>query len=102
MMAPPIIHKKLPQNLRKKIPGSNTLIRKTWDCLHLETAPPGVLLYYRNPEDNEDEVWKYWGETPDLYPPPGLETGLYIFEFRARLGAEESAVETFEIFVEGL
>jgi hypothetical protein len=65
-------------------------------------APPGVFLYYRNPEDDEDEVWKYWGETPDLYPPPGLEAGLYIFEFIARLGAEESAVETFEIFIEEL
>jgi hypothetical protein len=62
-------------------------------------APPGVLVFYRDPTA-EEKNWKLWGETPNLNPPGNLRTGIYSFEFKARLSNVESAVENLEIFIE--
>lgn len=65
-----------------------------------DPAPPGVALHYRDPF-TEEKSWKYWGETPNLYPPANLRKGIYSFEFKAIISNVESNIELIEIFVEG-
>ncbi len=60
-------------------------------------APRGVQVTYRPPGDADCRVW---GETPRLDPPGHLDPGDHEFEFKAKLGEVESAIETFTIQVE--
>ena len=62
-------------------------------------APPGVLIYYRT---SGREAWQEWGKPSRSKPPADLVPGNHLLEFMGKLGQVESAVESFEIFVEGV
>ena len=84
------------------LPGTLTLAEqdnKVMVVWNGNPAPPGVIIYYRN-SSTDDETWKLWGETPNLYPPGNLLTGTYLFEFKAKLSNVESEIYKLEIYVE--
>jgi hypothetical protein len=79
-----------------KLEEQDNSIIATWNDA---TAPPGVLIYYRA---SSREAWQEWGKPSRSKPPADLAPGNHLLEFMGKLGQVESAVETFEIFVEGV
>ncbi len=82
-----------------KLEGENGQIIVLWNG---EPAPAGVTLTYYGPfpDDEDEEGWQIWGETPELTPPVHLEPGNYTFEFKAELGEVVSAAETINVTVD--
>ena len=80
--------------------GQNGHILVLWNN---SPAPPGISLYYNNP-DTDEEVWEKLGETPlvDLEElTASLDPGSHVLEFMARYGEIESEVKSFEVAVAG-
>jgi len=84
------------------IPGELVLdmqdgfITATWNG---EPAPEGVMLFYRDTED-EEERWRDLGLVPYTLPPDNIRPGYYLFEFIATYGEIESEIVLFEVVVE--
>ena len=68
----------------------------TWND---EPAPEGVMLYYRDTED-EEERWRELGEIPYTLPPANIRPGNYLLEFIATYGEIESEIVIVEVVVE--
>ena len=84
------------------IPGELVLdmqdgyITATWND---EPAPEGVMLFYKDTED-EEERWRDLGQVPYTLPPDNIRPGNYLFEFIATYGEIESEIVLFEVVVE--
>jgi len=79
-----------------KLEMQDDYITATWND---EPAPEGVMLFYRDTED-EQERWRELGEIPYTWPPDNIRPGNYLFEFIAIYGEIESEIVIFEVVVE--